>query len=68
MRDPAVIKRALKWLFWFDNHCILPINYEKLGKKILEALNSAQEGHLFESNFQNILTGIMHKIFFLIIH
>ena len=57
----AGIKMALNWLFQFDNHCILPINYEKLGEYILEALKSAPEGHIFWSNFQNILTGSMNK-------
>ena len=33
MRDP--------WEFWFDIHCILPMNYEKLGGNF-EAINSAQ--------------------------
>ena len=39
----------------------MPINYEKLGEYILEALKSAPEGHIFWSNFQNILTGSMNK-------
>ena len=38
-------------------------NYEKKFRSL-----SAQEGHLFESNFQNILTGTMHKNFLVIIH
>ena len=50
MRDP--------WEFWFDIHCILPMNYEKLGGNF-EAINSAQVIYLFESNFQNTIFKIL---------